>query len=144
LALSAAAFGLAGVLAHLGLAAYATMQLLMSDYVQHYGLQRRRGENGRYEPVSPRHSWNARQVFSSFLMLNAPRHSDHHAHPSHPYPGLTLPGGADAPRLPFSLPMMGVIALFPPLWFRMMNKRARRWAAEVQDSAGHGAGTVAN
>ncbi len=43
----------------LALAAYAQMQLLLSDYVQHYGLRRKTSENGKPEPVGPQHSWNA-------------------------------------------------------------------------------------
>ncbi|NHX28373.1 alkane 1-monooxygenase, partial [Escherichia coli] len=92
LALSYLAFGLAGVLAHLALAGHASAQLLLSDYVQHYGLSRPRLENGKHAPVTAAHSWNAPHRFSSHLMLNAPRHSDHHTHPARPYPALHLPG----------------------------------------------------
>ncbi len=115
-----------GALWLLGLSAYAQAQLLLSDYVQHYGL-RRSETDGRTEPVGPQHSWNAPQGFTSALMLNAPRHSDHHAHPARPYPGLDLDRQA-MPILPHSLPMMAVIALVPPLWRRIMDKRARKWA----------------
>jgi len=127
LALSGLAFGWAGVMAHLGLAAYATAQLLLSDYVQHYGLQRTRRADGKLEPIGPAHSWNSRHWFSSHLMLNAPRHSDHHAHPSRPYPSLRLPAAAEAPRLPGSLPAMAVLALFPTLWRRRMGRALAKW-----------------
>lgn len=121
------AFGVTGLLWYLALSAYATMQLLLSDYVQHYGLRRATGADGRTERVSARHSWNARHVWSSSLMLNAPRHSDHHARPARPYPGLELP--KDAPMLPASLPMMAVLALFPRQWRRVMNPRVARIVA---------------
>src|SRR5690606_31557671 len=65
------AFGLNGLAAYLGLAAYAQMQILLSDYVQHYGLSRRTLPGGRLEPVGPQHSWNSPHWFSSYLMLNA-------------------------------------------------------------------------
>ena len=123
------AYGIAGgkgVLVLLGLASYAQAQLLLSDYVQHYGLRRREVAPGRPEPVSVRHSWNAPHGFTSGLMLNAPRHSDHHAHPQRPYPGLSL-DRAGMPMLPQSLPVMAVIALAPPAWRRLMDHRARRW-----------------
>lgn len=84
-------FGFGGLVAYLGLAAYAQAQLLLSDYVQHYGLTRARLSSNRFEPVAPCHSWNAPHWFSAALMLNAPRHSDHHAHPARPYPALRLP-----------------------------------------------------
>ncbi|MBV6634952.1 MAG: alkane 1-monooxygenase [Mameliella sp.] len=118
--------GAGGVLALLAIAAYAQAQLLLSDYVQHYGLRRRELTHGKFEPVGPQHSWNAPQSFSSALMLNAPRHSDHHAHPSRPYPGLDLDRDR-MPILPHSLPVMAVIALVPPLWRRLMDRRARKW-----------------
>ncbi|WP_224825548.1 alkane 1-monooxygenase [Cognatishimia sp. MH4019] len=123
--------GLGGVLTLLGLAAYAQMQLLLSDYVQHYGLVRQIMPNGKPEPVVARHSWNAPHWFSSALMLNAPRHSDHHAHPGKRYPGLTLPDAEDAPMLPRSLPTMAVLALYPPFWRKIMDARAMEWRVGV-------------
>lgn len=104
---------------YVALAGYAQMQLLLSDYVQHYGLTRARNAQGRTQPVGAQHSWNSPHWFSSALMLNATRHSDHHAHPARHYPSLTLP--KDAPMLPKPLPLMASIALFPPLWRRIMH-----------------------
>jgi alkane 1-monooxygenase len=60
-------------------------------------------------------------------MLNAPRHSDHHAHPGRPYPALRLPDAEDAPRLPWPLPLACMIALCPPLWKRAIRPHLRRW-----------------
>ncbi|GHD99423.1 hypothetical protein U879_08685 [Defluviimonas sp. 20V17] len=131
LLLVAALFGLGGVVSYLLLAAYAQMQLLVSDYVQHYGLERRRERHGRTQAVGPGHSWNAPHWYSGAMMLNAPRHSAHHQHPGTPFPGLALPARGAAPMLPFSLPVMGAIALFPPLWRRMMDKRVERWRAKA-------------
>jgi alkane 1-monooxygenase len=132
LALGAAIAGFPGMFVVLGLGLHATMQLLLSDYVQHYGLQREVLANGRLTPVSARHSWNAAQWFSAGMMLNAPRHSDHHAHPGRPYPALRLPAADEAPRLPWSLPVACTIALFPRLWRRMMAPRLARWSAHPQ------------
>ena len=111
--------------AYVAVCAYAQSQLLMSDYVQHYGLIRATQPNGKPEPVSARHSWNSPHWFSSALMLNATRHSDHHAHPARHYPELTIP--EDAPMLPRPLPLMASIALIPPLWRKIMDPRADRW-----------------
>lgn len=128
LALAAALAGWGGILAWVGLALHAQMQILVSDYVQHYGLQRVTLANGRLEPVGPQHSWNTAHWFSSALMLNAPRHSDHHAHPTRPYPALRLPAPTDAPRLPWPLPVACTLAFFPRLWRRAMRPRLRPWA----------------
>jgi len=114
-------FGWVGLLVYMVMAAHAQSQLLVSDYVQHYGLKRRTLPDGSIEPVRPQHSWNAIGWYSSAMMLNAPRHSDHHAHPSRPYPQLILP--PDAPLLPAPLPAMALIALVPPLWRRVMDPR---------------------
>ncbi len=113
------------VFAYLAVCAYAQSQLLMSDYVQHYGLMRAKDVDGKHVPVSARHSWNSPHWFSSALMLNATRHSDHHAHPSRHYPALTIPN--DAPMLPRPLPLMASIALVPPLWRKMMDHRVEAW-----------------
>ena len=122
--------GGAGLLWYLSLAGFAQAQLLMSDYVQHYGLTRAPGRGGKPEPVGPRHSWNSPHVASSALMLNAPRHSDHHAHPQRPYPALSLPAATDAPRLPRALPVMACVALVPPVWRRVMHPRLAAWQAK--------------
>ncbi len=115
--------GLVGLCWYLALAGFAQIQLLLSDYVQHYGLQRRIVD-GKPEPISLRHSWNSEHWYSSALMLNAPRHSDHHAHATRPYPSLEL---GDIPMLPRSLPVMACVALYPRLWKRIMDPRAAEW-----------------
>ncbi len=129
-ALTWSVFGLAGLGAYLALAAYAQLQLLLSDYVQHYGLARAVGADGKPEPIGPAHSWNAGEWFTGHMMLNAPRHSDHHAHPGRRYPALTLPDRTQAPRLPASLPVMSVLALYPAGWRRVMGRALARASAE--------------
>jgi alkane 1-monooxygenase len=76
--------------------------------------------------VGPQHSWNAPAWYSSAMMLNAPRHSDHHMRPSRAFPALKLTPGT-MPMLPRSLPVMAVLALVPPLWRRVMDRRVARW-----------------
>jgi alkane 1-monooxygenase len=112
-----------------GLALHAQVQLMLSDYVQHYGLTRATRDDGRLEPVAARHSWNAPQWFSSAMMLNAPRHSDHHAHPARAYPALRLPTAQEAPHLPWPLPVACTLALFPPLWKRAIRPHLAKWKA---------------
>lgn len=118
--------GTKGVVVYAALASFATSQLLLSDYVQHYGLMRKITD-GKAEPVGPRHSWNSPHWFSSAVMLNAPRHSDHHAHPSRSFDTLTIP--VDSPMLPRSLPIMATLALFPRQWRKVMDPLALAWSA---------------
>ena len=47
------------------------------NYIEHYGLQRHRDENGIYESITKMHSWNS---LSSPILFRLQRHSDHHAH----------------------------------------------------------------
>ena len=121
LACLAAGYALAGwpgLAVWLGLGLHTATQILLSDYVQHYGLTRSTDANGRTAPVTAAHSWNAPHLFSSALTLNATRHSDHHTHPQRPYPALHL--APDAPLLPWPLPLACMVALWPPLWHRRM------------------------
>ncbi len=138
LALALAIAGIPGVLVWVGLALHAQSQILLSDYVQHYGLTRTRLPDGRLEPVGLRHSWNTAHWFSSAMMLNAPRHSDHHANPSRPFPALRLPDEDEAPRLPWPLPLACAMALMPSLWRRAIRPYLARWRpapASPQDTA---------
>lgn len=114
-----------GVAVYLGLALYAQVQILLADYVQHYGLRRARRESGKLAPVSEAHSWNSPHWFSSSLTLNAPRHSDHHMNPQRPYPRLRLATDI-MPILPHALPVMAVIALYPPLYRKVMARELAR------------------
>lgn len=127
--------GIGGGVVYVFLCFHAQIQLLLSDYVQHYGLLRDKQADGSYGPVSAAHSWNAPHWFSSHLMLNAPRHSDHHAHPMRPYPALKLPKAQDAPLLPYSLPIMATIALVPALWMRVMGRALRKWRERQPNTA---------
>ncbi|MFV0293685.1 MAG: alkane 1-monooxygenase [Paracoccus sp. (in: a-proteobacteria)] len=123
------AFGIRVMVDYVAICLYAQMQLMLSDYVQHYGL-RRKMQNGRPEPVGLRHSWDAPHPLSSLAMVNAPRHSDHHAHPARIYPALRLNPENPRPMLPYSLPVMGAIAMMPPLWRRVMDRRVKRMEGE--------------
>ena len=113
--------GIAGVAVHLFLAAYATLQLLTSDYVQHYGLTRRIQPDGRPETFGPAHSWDAAPTLPRWLMLNAPAHAAHHLRPHLGFEQLSDTSGA--PQLPRSLAVMGFVAVFPAWWRHVMDPR---------------------
>jgi alkane 1-monooxygenase len=102
------------------LSAWFTLTLV--TYIEHYGLQRERRPDGRYEHVSAIHSWNTNAGLSNLLLLNVQRHSFHHAHPMAPY--QMLEDDVSGPRLPTGYFGMIVLAMIPPLWFRVMDRRA--------------------
>ncbi|GAA4822146.1 alkane 1-monooxygenase [Algivirga pacifica] len=91
------------------------------NYIEHYGLMRTLNKQGRYERVMPHHSWNANYEVGRILLYELTRHSDHHYLASKKY--QVLDHHEEAPLLPFGYPTAILIALFPPLWFAIMDKR---------------------
>ena len=108
-------------------AVVAIWQLELVNYVEHYGLTRQRLPDGRFEPVAPRHSWNATHRASNWLLINLQRHADHHAKPARPFPLLQAGTPEEAPELPYGYPVMTTLAMVPPLWRRVMDPAVRRW-----------------
>lgn len=127
LALAFALGGWTGVALFLWQAWIAVWQLELVNYIEHYGLTRKHLGNGKYEHVLPRHSWNACQKATSWLLINLQRHSDHHYKPSRRFPLLQTYAKDEAPQLPLSYPVMTMAAMIPPLWRRIMNPRVRAW-----------------
>jgi alkane 1-monooxygenase len=96
-------------------------QLTSANYVEHYGLLRRRLPNGAYEPPQPHHSWNANHLVTNLATFHLQRHSDHHAYPSRRY--QCLRDFPDLPRLPSGYFGMFPLAYVPWAWFRVMDPR---------------------
>lgn len=119
--------GWSGVALFLLQAGVAIWQLELVNYVEHYGLTRKHLGDGKYEHVRPRHSWNASQKASNWLLINLQRHSDHHYKPNRRFPLLQHHSQDAAPQLPYGYPVMTVAAMIPPLWRRVMNPRVRAW-----------------
>lgn len=113
--------GAASTLAFLAVSVLGILLLETVNYLEHYGLQRTRGANGRWERVRPAHSWNSNCVLGRLLLFNLTRHSDHHAHPKRPY--AVLRHFDEAPQLPTGYPGMVMIAFVPPLFFALMDAR---------------------
>jgi alkane 1-monooxygenase len=107
--------------------AFAVWLLETVNYIEHYGLQRRVGADGRPEPFGPGHAWNADHVLSNSTLANLQRHSDHHMHAWKPFPELqALP---EAPQLPTGYAGSILLAALPPLWFRLVHPRLAAAAA---------------
>ena len=105
----------------------AVFHLEITNYIEHYGLTRAYKGAGKYEHVKPRHSWNADHRATNWLLINLQRHSDHHYRPDRAYPLLQTYDHDAAPQLPYGYPVMGILALCPPLWRRVMNPKVRAW-----------------
>ena len=93
------------------------------NYVEHYGLRRRKMPNGHYERVSPRHSWNSDHELGRIFLYELTRHSDHHYKATRKY--QVLRHFNDSPQLPIGYPAAILLSLAPPAWFKVMNERAR-------------------
>jgi alkane 1-monooxygenase len=91
------------------------------NYVQHYGLVRRRLENGAYERFGHGHSWNASETLTNCFLIHLQRHSDHHEYPARAYQALMHHDSG--PQLPTGYSGMLPLAFVPPLWFAVMNRR---------------------
>jgi alkane 1-monooxygenase len=96
-------------------------QLTSANYVEHYGLLRRRDANGRYEAPQPHHSWNTNHLVTNLAMFHLQRHSDHHAYPSRRFQSLRH--FEDLPQLPSGYFGMFTLSYVPLLWFRVMDPR---------------------
>jgi len=114
-----------GILPFLLAAAFwSDFQLTSANYVEHYGLLRKKLPNGRYEICQPQHSWNSNHVFSNLASFHLQRHSDHHAHPTRRYQALRH--FENLPELPSGYFAMFLVAYCPPLWRRIMDPRLVR------------------
>ena len=89
------------------------------NYLEHYGLEREKDERDRYKKVDHHHSWNSDHVVSRMFLFELSRHSDHHMVASRHY--QVLRSLDDSPQLPTGYPGMILLAIIPPLWFRVMN-----------------------
>ncbi|MFZ1815461.1 MAG: alkane 1-monooxygenase [Rhizobiaceae bacterium] len=114
------------------------LQLTFANYVEHYGLKRERRADGKYEPCAPKHSWNTNHIVSNLMLFHLQRHSDHHANPLRPYQALR--NFSDLPRLPSGYPGCYVLAIIPPLWFRVMDPKVLAWAGGDLKLTNHIAG----
>lgn len=94
------------------------------NYIEHYGILRKI-VNGRYEKVTPNHSWNSDHFFSRVHLFDVSRHSDHHASSSKPF--YELESIESSPQMPTGYAGMLLLAYVPPLWFKVMNPRLREF-----------------
>ena len=95
------------------------------NYIEHYGLRRKILATGRPEPVSPRHSWNSDHELGRIFLYELTRHSDHHFKSTRKY--QILRHLDESPQLPYGYPTSIIMALLPPLWFRLMDKKAAQY-----------------
>lgn len=102
-------------------AGFGILLLETVNYIEHYGLLRKKNEHGRYERVKHHHSWNSDHPLGRAMLFELSRHSDHHYKASKKYQTLVSEPGN--PQMPTGYPGMMLFSLIPPLWFKVMNKK---------------------
>ena len=122
-------FGFTGVWVAVAAAVFGFLMLETVNYIEHYGLLRRRNPNGRYEAVLPIHSWNSNHELGRIFLYELTRHSDHHYRASRKYQILRV--FEESPQLPSGYPACMILSLFPPAWFAVMNPRVDAFRGKI-------------
>jgi len=113
------------VLFFVGQSFFAALALEIVNYIEHYGLHRRQLQTGRYERVTPAHSWNSNFLVTNLVLFQLQRHSDHHAYAKRRY--QVLRHYDESPQLPAGYSAMMLLAMVPPLWKAVMNPRVEAY-----------------
>lgn len=95
------------------------------NYVEHYGLRRKKLPSGRYEKVQPHHSWNSNHTIGRIILYELTRHSDHHFKANRKY--QILRHFDETPQMPYGYPGAMLLAWLPPLWFKIMDKEVAKF-----------------
>ncbi|MBX7181116.1 MAG: alkane 1-monooxygenase [Bacteroidia bacterium] len=119
-------FGLKGMLSFLAVATIGFLLLETVNYIEHYGLTRKKSQGDNYERVLPVHSWNSNHFIGRLLLFELSRHSDHHYKASRKY--QILRHFEDSPQMPTGYPGMIVLALVPPIWFYVMHRNIEKYS----------------
>ncbi|WP_040279589.1 alkane 1-monooxygenase [Psychroserpens damuponensis] len=114
-------FGSIGLIFSISAAIIGILLLESVNYIEHYGLLRLKTKSGRYERVKEKHSWNSNHVIGRIVLYELTRHSDHHFKTTKKYQILDCHD--ESPQMPYGYPTSMVLAMVPPLWFGIMNKR---------------------
>lgn len=114
-------FGSTGLIFALASGVVGFILLETVNYIEHYGLLRLQTKSGRYERVREMHSWNSNHIIGRIVLYELTRHSDHHYKSSKKYQILDCHD--ESPQMPYGYPTSMVLAMLPPLWFKIMNKR---------------------
>lgn len=128
-----AVWGLTGMLAFIGAAVFGFLMLETVNYIEHYGLRRKKIDGAYYEKVMPVHSWNSDHTVGRIMLFELTRHSDHHYMANRKY--QVLRHFDNSPQMPTGYPGMMVLSTIPPLWFAVMHKQIDKYKATTEGMA---------
>ncbi len=117
-------FGLKGLIFCFLAALFSVLMFESVNYIEHYGLLRKKLSSGRYERVQERHSWNSNHIFGRIVLYELTRHSDHHRIAETEYQNLNSID--HSPQLPYGYPTSILLSFIPVIWFKLMNPRVPR------------------
>lgn len=112
-------FGLMGMVLQIIIGIGSFHMLEIVNYIEHYGLERKKLEDGKYENVNNTHSWNAPHRLTNYILFKLQRHSDHHDNALKPYQNLCT--YEKSPLLPNGYALCVILATVPSKWFEIMN-----------------------
>jgi alkane 1-monooxygenase len=107
--------------AALGAAVMGFLLLETVNYIEHYGLVRRKLSSGHFETVEAMHSWNSNHELGRIFLYELTRHADHHYRTNRHYQILRHLEGA--PQLPMGYPGSMILSLLPSMWRKIMDQR---------------------
>ncbi|PCJ83811.1 MAG: alkane 1-monooxygenase [Flavobacteriales bacterium] len=119
-----AIFGLKATVCFMICALIGILVLETINYIEHYGLRRKKTGENTYERTLPIHSWNSNHPFGRIMLFELTRHSDHHYKASRKY--QILRHFDEAPLMPTGYPGMMMLSLIPPLWFYVMHSHIEK------------------
>lgn len=111
--------GVKGIVMFIGMSVFGTILMELVNYLSHYGITRDVTNSGRPTPIRPMHSWDSPNKVSNWFIFNGGKHGLHHMQPTLEHQKLML--SFDRIFLPYGLPLMTLIALVPPIYFRLMH-----------------------
>jgi len=116
-------FGTNGLIFLVAHTAVAILLLEIVEYIQHYGLQRQKLNQGGIEPYREMHAWNCHHLATNWSTFNLGLHSAHHRQPGKQF--SLLSNQKQSMEMPTSYPIMILLALIPPIWFKIMNPKLK-------------------
>ncbi|HLD74931.1 MAG TPA: alkane 1-monooxygenase [Bdellovibrionota bacterium] len=99
----------------------AILMLEAVNYLQHYGLKRKKLGPHEYEPVQYYHSWESPQNMTNWFLFNLGRHAEHHRYPTKPFYQLQPKPLNNI--MPVGYSLMFLMTFVPPFWRSVMNPR---------------------
>lgn len=114
-------FSWQGIVFYFSQGLVAAILLSSAEYLEHYGLLREKKADGNFEPTQDHHSWDCDYYFTNIVLVNLGFHSYHHKKPLVKYP--QLPTFIGPQKLPLGYSGMILLAIFPPLFFKIMNPK---------------------